>query len=249
MALPATSLLCLTLLSACNLGASPEVAPLPVATPLKPAEPPTSELMSQLLPPNSCPNTLENLKFAMRNKLFNRDDFYTDENVRRFFGDYYDIFWDKNKKLKKLSIWSAQKTSHIPKSDSPWVPCFRGGELSKWQEKEKDKEVTRAFFYANSSRYYDVSIDLFETIFGYDKPFAMRPIPIGEYFPRAPHSLRNQENVKRMKEDEEKKVFHHQYGRKKLNYYFKKDSYRAGIEVETGLSGRVFKFSITSEGE
>jgi len=240
LALPATGLVCLTLLSACNLGASPEVAPLPVATPSKPAEPATSELMAQLLPPNSCPNTLENLKFAMKTKLFTRDDFYTDENVRRFFGDYYDITWDKNPNIKKVSIWNGYRTKMFYKNELPWAPCFREGELSKSQVKEKDKEVTRSFFYARSESYYHIGIDLFETVFGYSKPDAIRPFQ--PYFsPR--HGSRQ------LSSEEMKNIIPHQYGRKKLNYFYKNNGYQASIEVETNLAGSILVFTIASTGE
>jgi len=49
-------------------------------------QPSVDELLAQIAPPESCLNTLKNIRFALDTELFLQSEFYTPENVRRFFG-------------------------------------------------------------------------------------------------------------------------------------------------------------------
>ena len=64
---------------------------------------PVKELMKMIKKPTSPKELLKNLKFAIENELLVRDDFYTDENLKKLFGGNR-VKWLDNKKNNKSAV-------------------------------------------------------------------------------------------------------------------------------------------------
>ncbi len=239
------------MLSGCGLWASQEIANVAVETPMPTtAEPNTEALMAKMLPPNSCPNTLKNMKFAMEQKLFLRTDFYTDENLKRFFGDYYNFHWKKNtSETKILDIYSRYEKDKLDNNDFPWFPCFAGGiirhTIDKYHTKENVNRIetligTDVLVAFNKHKItHTVHIDQFIAIFGI--PDAIRPRMSGELgYSSSAHPLTDP-----LKNLEAGRTLH-RYGAKELIYKYRDANYRAVISLLTYYDGTVGKFSLST---
>jgi len=79
-----------------------------LTTETKPAvvehQPSVDELLAQIAPPESCLNTLKNIRFALDMELFLRPEFYTPENVQRFFGASFIVDPKFSEVSRKTSI-------------------------------------------------------------------------------------------------------------------------------------------------
>lgn len=126
---------------------------------------PTSEaLLAQMQPPSSCKSALENLKFAMEQKLFLHEDFYTESNVKKLLGDYYKIRFpaDFSKTFgAKNNIKNSYLDAMPPTSDNPMdtlgtedlsaMPCIASARFN-YSAIQHD--------YENAQRYNSISIGI-----------------------------------------------------------------------------------------
>jgi hypothetical protein len=91
------------------------------------AEPAKVEMLVMIRKPATPKELLENIKWGMEQNVFLREDFYTEQNIRRVLGDY-PFRWEANDpKRKYLTI--ETNAQPLPSSD-PNHRCILGAVLS-----------------------------------------------------------------------------------------------------------------------
>ncbi len=225
----------------------------------KASEPSTEVLLAKLLPTNSCPNTLKNLKFASEQKLFLHEDFYTEANAKQFFGDYYHIDSIQIKqRLQEINLvalsnpedayWSLKK---FKAHDYPWYPCFRTVTVQRMVVRDKSEDPAGSFHYETVIRAtpstgikpsFNIYAEQFISVFGL--PWIMTPREEDYLGCGMPHqriaSGKTGEECTYKKRDEGKTV--HLYGQKELHFKFKRQDYEWGAHLTTTYDGLIINF-------
>ena len=264
--LPLTSILGILILIASQQNLSAETIPTLIEGDKvaleKASEPSTEVLLAHLLPTNSCPNTLKNLKFAMGQKLFLHEDFYTEANAKRFFGDYYRIDSIQIKqRLQEINLvalsnpedayWSLKK---FKAHDYPWYPCFRTITVQRMVVRDKSEDRAGSFHYETVIRAtpaagikpsFNIYAEQFISVFGL--PWIMTPRDEDYSGCNIPHRLASGtiSECSYKKRDEGKTV--HLYGQKELHFKFKLQDYEWGAHLTTAYDGLIINFYFYTE--
>jgi len=259
--LPLTSILGILILIASQQNLSAETIPTLIEGDKvaleKASEPSTEVLLAHLLPTNSCPNTLKNLKFAVENKLFTAEELYTEANVKKLLGDQSEVRFQgefggtyanksqyfeerakqKNRKQHHLEVFSRPSEDQLEKSH---LPCFHIAHFqhSVYQDKDRNNKPYRSTtayftlgFAAMGKKNHDTNIKQFIAAFG--TPQETLPV-LGDRHP--PH-LPNGEIAKFEK------------SLKRLFYQSKKENYRYFMYATANKAGTILTIRIETSLE
>lgn len=238
------------------------VAPSPIAESQEnPKASNTEALLAQLLPPNSCPNTLNNLKFAAEQGLFLRENFYSEANAKRFFGDYYRINGVTIKpNFQQLTLSSAYFVNEhewslntFKNHEYPWFPCFSTITIERRQplKGKRNYQVESSFSanYAEIKPSFNLYVEQFVALFGKPDRVIFDEIePLfhacgeGAFHGNPPN--RECHEAKRKKQEGRTA---HVYGEKLLGYFLKTPSHNQAITLKVSFDGIVEQFIIHTE--
>lgn len=224
-------------------------------------EPSTEVLLAQLLPPNSCPNTLKNLKFAAENKLFLHEDFYTEANVKRFFGDYYRISEVTSKPdFQQITLSSAYFVNEhewslntFKSHEYPWFPCFSKVTVNRkpYLKGERNYRVESSFS-ANHVRIkpsFNLYVEQFINLLG--KPNRVIFDDVDPLFHAcgegAFHGNPPNRECREAKRKKQEGRIAHTYGERLLGYFLKTPRHNQTITLKVSFEGIVEQFIIHTE--
>lgn len=217
-------------------------------------QPSVDELLAQIAPPESCLNTLKNIRFALDTGLFNRPEFHTDENMRRFFGQWYHQE-EGMYKTPDLIVDTDYYRSNQRKY--PWVPCFATIHLSGMHKLPTGKYVDNIkggiFFKGEPVRsfsFYDrlnnIKFDDFLDSLGLTRLTPAQDCN-DAFSPNEIHLVRNvyylRETIDRLQKD----MASHVYGECILRYRFNTDHFDVYIIAITYRDGSIAQLEIQTE--